>query len=293
MLAVRAGFSPWLADLFLGDHRLRGGAVRHDRAPRVGSRRRAVGSDRSRVAPHPDVGVAVQHDRAPGPWAPGFGWPSSSSTRPSASPCGPPTPASRIWWPTRRPPTSCSTPAGWSEPRSAPGSAASIDPEAVGIGVLFPLLFLGLAAPMIKSRKDLARGRRSSGGLGRRHCCPCPPPGRSQSPRWWRPWPGCSSVSDLALVLAVAAITYGTRVAFLLRPRPAPEGALGRFLDVFPLALFVAIAMHRAGGPGRGARASPLPWPPLWVVSSAPSSSGGTCGASWRSGWFSSTSHGQ
>ena len=31
----------------------------------------------------------------------------------------------------------------------------SIDTEAVGIGVLFPLLFLGLAAPMIKSRKDL------------------------------------------------------------------------------------------------------------------------------------------
>ncbi len=31
----------------------------------------------------------------------------------------------------------------------------SIDPEAVGIGVLFPLLFLGLAAPMIKTRKDL------------------------------------------------------------------------------------------------------------------------------------------
>ena len=50
-------------------------------------------------------------------------------------------------------------------------------------------------------------------------------------------------MSDLALVLAVAAITYGTRVAFLLRPGPAPEGALGRFLDVFPLALFVAIAM--------------------------------------------------
>ena len=50
-------------------------------------------------------------------------------------------------------------------------------------------------------------------------------------------------MSDFTLVLAVAAITYGTRVAFLLRPRPAPEGALGRFLDVFPLALFVAIAM--------------------------------------------------
>ena len=32
---------------------------------------------------------------------------------------------------------------------------AAIDPEAVGIGVLFPLLFLGLAAPMIHGRRDL------------------------------------------------------------------------------------------------------------------------------------------
>ncbi|MET0696092.1 MAG: AzlC family ABC transporter permease [Acidimicrobiia bacterium] len=31
---------------------------------------------------------------------------------------------------------------------------AAIDPEAVGIGVLFPLLFLGLAAPMIQGRRD-------------------------------------------------------------------------------------------------------------------------------------------
>lgn len=57
-------------------------------------------------------------------------------------------------------------------------------------------------------------------------------------------------MSDLTLVQAVAAITYGTRVAFLLRPRPAPEGALGRFLDVFPLALFVAIAMTGLVAPG-------------------------------------------
>lgn len=49
-------------------------------------------------------------------------------------------------------------------------------------------------------------------------------------------------MSDLALVLVVAVITYLTRVAFLIRPRPVPGGALGRFLDVFPLALFVAIA---------------------------------------------------
>ena len=49
-------------------------------------------------------------------------------------------------------------------------------------------------------------------------------------------------MSDLALVLGVAVITFGTRVAFLLRPRAAPEGRIGRFLDVFPLALFIAIA---------------------------------------------------
>lgn len=49
-------------------------------------------------------------------------------------------------------------------------------------------------------------------------------------------------MSDLVLVAAVAAITFGSRLAFLIRPRPVPQGALGRFLDVFPLALFVAIA---------------------------------------------------
>lgn len=49
-------------------------------------------------------------------------------------------------------------------------------------------------------------------------------------------------MSDLALILLVAVITFATRVAFLVRPRSAPEGLIGRFLDVFPLALFVAIA---------------------------------------------------
>ena len=49
-------------------------------------------------------------------------------------------------------------------------------------------------------------------------------------------------MSDLLLVLIVAAITFISRVAFLVRPRRAPEGLVGRFLDVFPLALFVAIA---------------------------------------------------
>jgi branched-subunit amino acid transport protein len=49
-------------------------------------------------------------------------------------------------------------------------------------------------------------------------------------------------MTDLALVIGVAVITYATRLSFMLRPRPALEGALGRFLDVFPLALFVSLA---------------------------------------------------
>lgn len=49
-------------------------------------------------------------------------------------------------------------------------------------------------------------------------------------------------MSDLLLVVGVALITYATRVALLARHRSIPEGVIGRFLDVFPLALFVAIA---------------------------------------------------
>lgn len=56
-------------------------------------------------------------------------------------------------------------------------------------------------------------------------------------------------MSDLALVLGVAAITFGTRVVFLLRPRAAPGGRVGRFLEVFPLALFIAIATNGLTAP--------------------------------------------
>lgn len=49
-------------------------------------------------------------------------------------------------------------------------------------------------------------------------------------------------MTDFYLILAVAAITFSSRVAFLLKPRQAPSGLVGRFLDVFPLALFIAIA---------------------------------------------------
>lgn len=49
-------------------------------------------------------------------------------------------------------------------------------------------------------------------------------------------------MSDLALIVGVAVITFGTRVAFLVKPRSAPGRRVGRFLKIFPLALFIAIA---------------------------------------------------
>lgn len=64
-------------------------------------------------------------------------------------------------------------------------------------------------------------------------------------------------MSDLALIVAVAAITFATRVAFLVRPRSAPEGLVGRFLDVFPLALFVAIATEALVAPAGSPEVTP------------------------------------
>lgn len=49
-------------------------------------------------------------------------------------------------------------------------------------------------------------------------------------------------MSHLALVVVAAAVTFATRAAFLVRPGRAPRGAWARFLDVFPLALFVSLA---------------------------------------------------
>jgi len=64
-------------------------------------------------------------------------------------------------------------------------------------------------------------------------------------------------VSDLLLILLVALITFSTRVAFLIRPRPVPGGVVGRFLDVFPLALFVAIATAALLAPEGSPEVSP------------------------------------
>jgi len=64
-------------------------------------------------------------------------------------------------------------------------------------------------------------------------------------------------MSDLWIVVAVAAITYATRVAFLLSARPVPGGLVGRFLDVFPLALFMAIAASGLAAPSGSIEVTP------------------------------------
>jgi branched-subunit amino acid transport protein len=64
-------------------------------------------------------------------------------------------------------------------------------------------------------------------------------------------------MSDLILIVMVAVITFTSRVAFLVRPRPAPEGLIGRFLDVFPLALFVAIAADSLIAPSGSPEVTP------------------------------------
>jgi branched-subunit amino acid transport protein len=49
-------------------------------------------------------------------------------------------------------------------------------------------------------------------------------------------------MTDLIVVAAMAAITYGSRVVFLARPGRPPSGRIALFLERFPLALFVALA---------------------------------------------------
>ena len=57
-------------------------------------------------------------------------------------------------------------------------------------------------------------------------------------------------MTDLLVVLAMAAVTYGCRVLFLARPGRPPTGRLALFLERFPLALFVALATATLLVPG-------------------------------------------
>ncbi len=47
---------------------------------------------------------------------------------------------------------------------------------------------------------------------------------------------------EVALVLAVGLVTFGARASYLLRPTRAEKNDLPPFLEVFPVALFVALA---------------------------------------------------
>ena len=64
-------------------------------------------------------------------------------------------------------------------------------------------------------------------------------------------------MNDLTLILVVAVITFGSRVVFLARRRPVPEGIVGRFLEVFPLALFIALATSGLAAPEGSLAATP------------------------------------
>ncbi len=67
-------------------------------------------------------------------------------------------------------------------------------------------------------------------------------------------------MTDLALVVAMAAITYASRAVFLVRTGEPPGGLVGRFLDVFPLALFVALATLGLAAPEGDVDASIALW---------------------------------
>ena len=64
-------------------------------------------------------------------------------------------------------------------------------------------------------------------------------------------------MTDLVLILVVAVITFGSRVVFLARRREVPEGLVGRFLEVFPLALFIALATTGLAAPEGSLAVSP------------------------------------
>jgi branched-subunit amino acid transport protein len=59
-------------------------------------------------------------------------------------------------------------------------------------------------------------------------------------------------MSDFWLVVGVGAITYASRVVFLARPGGTPAGRVARFLERFPLALFVSLAATTLVVPGSG-----------------------------------------
>ena len=50
-------------------------------------------------------------------------------------------------------------------------------------------------------------------------------------------------MNHFTLIVLAAAITFGSRLSFMLRPLPEARVKESRFLEVFPPALFVALAV--------------------------------------------------
>ena len=51
-------------------------------------------------------------------------------------------------------------------------------------------------------------------------------------------------MSHLLLIVLAAVITFASRLSFMLRPLPDARVKESRFLEVFPTALFVALAVN-------------------------------------------------
>lgn len=51
-------------------------------------------------------------------------------------------------------------------------------------------------------------------------------------------------MSHLTLVVLAAVITFASRLSFMVRPLPDARVKESRFLEVFPTALFVALAVN-------------------------------------------------
>lgn len=51
-------------------------------------------------------------------------------------------------------------------------------------------------------------------------------------------------MSHLVLIVLAAVITFASRLSFMLRPLPDARVKESRFLEVFPTALFVALAVN-------------------------------------------------
>lgn len=71
-------------------------------------------------------------------------------------------------------------------------------------------------------------------------------------------WGRCA-VDELLLVLLAGAVTFASRATFMVRPPATLAAPARRFLDVFPLALFMALGIQGLARPTIVDGASPLP----------------------------------